>query len=74
MKFYIRRAVLGIVGIPFVAGAWVFVYLSFLLMGAEPSQTLTDTFANGITIGIIVAVMLTFSPQVSKVLDKIVGA
>lgn len=73
MKFYIRRAVAGIVSIPFVAGAWVFFYLLLLLGGAEPSQSLGETFANGVNIGIIVAVFFTFAPQVNKFLSKVVG-
>jgi small neutral amino acid transporter SnatA (MarC family) len=73
MKFYIRRAVAGVIAIPFVAGAWVFFYLMLLVAGAEPSQSLEDTFNNGLFIGWTVAVMFTFSPQVSKLLAKISG-
>ncbi len=73
MKFYIRRAVAGIVAIPFVAGAWVFFYLLLLLAGAEPNQTISDTFHNGVLIGFTVAVMFTFAPQVAKILAKISG-
>lgn len=73
MKFYIRRAVAGIVSVPFVAGAWVFFYLMLIVLGGEPNQTISETFANGITIGIIVAVMFTFAPQFAKFVSKIVG-
>lgn len=73
MKFYIRRAIAGIVAIPFVAGAWVFFYLMLIVLGGEPSQSLTETFNNGLFIGGTVAVMFTFSPQVSKLLDKVSG-
>jgi hypothetical protein len=73
MKFYIRRAVAGIVAIPFVAGAWVFFYLLLLVAGAEPNQSLTDTFNNGLFIGSTVAVMFTFAPQVAKILAKVSG-
>jgi hypothetical protein len=73
MKFYIRRAIAGIVAIPFVAGAWVFFYLLLLLAGAEPSQSISDTFHNGVLIGFTVAVMFTFAPQVAKILAKVSG-
>ena len=73
MKFYIRRAIAGIVAIPFVAGAWCFFYLLLLVAGAEPSQSLSDTFNNGLFIGWTLAVAFTFSPQLTKVLDKLTG-
>ncbi len=66
MKYYIRRAILGIVSIPFVAGAWCFVYLAFLILGGEPNQTLTETFENGLLVGIVLALALTFAPQLMK--------
>lgn len=73
MKYYIRRAVAGLVSIPLVAGAWCFVYLAFVIAGGEPTQSIRDTFANGLTIGIIVAVMLTFAPQVAKFITRVSG-
>jgi uncharacterized BrkB/YihY/UPF0761 family membrane protein len=73
MKFYIRRAVAGVLAIPFVAGAWVFLYLMLLLIGGEPNQTISETFFNGISIGIIVAVMFTFSPQFNKFVSFLSG-
>ena len=73
MKFYIRRAVAGLISIPLVAGAWCFVYLAFVIAGGEPTQNITETFANGITLGVVVAVMLTFAPQVSKFISRVSG-
>jgi len=73
MKYYIRRAVAGLVSIPLVAGAWCFVYLAFVIAGGEPTQGIAETFSNGLTIGIIVAVMLTFAPQLSKFITTISG-
>jgi len=73
MKYYIRRAVAGLVSIPFVAGAWCFVYLAFVIAGGEPTQGIAETFSNGVAIGIIVAVMLTFAPQVSKFITRVSG-
>jgi len=73
VKFVIRRAVVGVLAIPFVAGAWCFVYLAFLLAGAEGNQTITETFNNGLMIGIVVALAFTFSTQLDKFISKIVG-
>ena len=73
MKFYIRRAVAGILAIPFVAGIYTLVYVALVVAGAEPSLGIVGVFQNGIGLGVIVAVMFTFSPQVSKLLARIVG-
>ncbi len=71
MKYVIRRAILGVVSIPFVAGAYVFLYLTLLLLGAEPSQTISETFFIGSQIGFVLAVILAFYPQFSRLLDKL---
>ena len=70
MKFVIRRLILGIVSIPFVAGAWVFLYLLLLLAGAEPNQTISETFYNGVNIAVVLALVLAFYPQFSRLVDK----
>ena len=71
MKFYVRRAVVGVISIPFVAGAWCFVYLAFIALGGIPSQTIDETFHNGVLIGITLAIALVFAPQISRLLDKL---
>ena len=73
VKFYIRRAVLGIIIIPVVAGLYTFAYLWLILAGAEPTVSSEEVFNNGLWLGVLVAVMLTFSPQVSKLLNRIIG-
>lgn len=73
MKFYVRRAVVGLVSIPFVAGAWCFVYLAFLLAGGEPNQTISETFDNGLYIGITLAIAFTFAPQIAYLVAKLSG-
>jgi len=73
MKFYIRRAVAGVVAVPVVAVAWVAFYFMLLVIGGEPNQTIADTFQNGLLIGWVVAVMFTFAPQVEWALNKISG-
>lgn len=70
MKYAIRRALLGIVSIPFVAGAYTFLYLTLLLLGAEPGQSISETFFIGCQIAFVFAIILTFYPQFTKLVDK----
>ena len=72
MKYVIRRALLGVISIPLIAGAYVFFYLTLVLLGAEPTSSLTDTFANGVNVAIVVALILTFYPQFSKFVNKLI--
>jgi hypothetical protein len=74
MKFYIRRAIVGVISIPIVAGIYTLGYLALVIAGAEPTASSREVFANGFWLGGLVAIMFTFSPQVSKFLDRIVGA
>lgn len=73
MKFYIRRAVVGVLAVPVVAGIYTFGFIALIIAGAEPNVSSVEVFQNGIALGVIVAVMFTFSPQVSRLLDRIVG-
>lgn len=73
MKFYIRRAVAGVIAVPVVAVAWTAVYFMLLVIGGEPQQTIGETFQNGLFLGGVVAVALTFAPQFIKLIDKISG-
>jgi hypothetical protein len=73
LKFYIRRAVIGLISIPFVAGAWCFVYLAFILAGGEPNQSIDETFNNGLLVGWVVAIAFTFAPQFARLVDKLSG-
>jgi hypothetical protein len=74
VKFVIRRAVVGVLAVPAVAGAYVFGYLGLMLMGAEGGLKIEEIWNNGMLIGSVSAVMFAFSPQVNKFLDKVVGA
>jgi hypothetical protein len=74
MKFYIRRAVVGVIAVPVVAGLYTFAYLWLVIAGGEPNVSSEEVFNNGLWLGALIAVMLTFSPQVSKLLNRIVGA
>lgn len=73
MKFVVRRAVVGVLAVPAVAGAYVFVYLWLMLLGAENSLKIEEIFNNGLLIGSVSAVMFAFATQVNKFLTKIVG-
>lgn len=72
MKFVIRRLIVGIVSIPFVAGAYLFLNLLLIALGAEAQYTVEDAFYNGIEIGIVVALILVFYPQFSRFVDKLI--
>lgn len=73
MKYYVRRAIFGIIAIPFVAGAYTFLYFTLLLLGAETNQTIGDTYENGVLIGATLALVFTFAPQFNKFLDFLEG-
>lgn len=66
MKFYIRRAVAGAVATPIVAGAYFIGYAVLVGLGAEPTDTPQGVWNSGIFFGVVLAVMLTFYPQVRK--------
>lgn len=73
MKYAIRRALVGVISIPFVAGAYTFVYLALMVLGAEPTtSSLGETFANGVNIAIVIALILTFFPQFTKLVNKFI--
>ena len=73
MKFVVRRAVVGVLAVPAVAGAYVFLYLSLVIMGAENSLKIEEIFNNGLLIGFVSATMFAFATQVNKFLTKVVG-
>lgn len=72
MKYAIRRSIVGIVSIPFVAGAYVFLNLYLLLLGADPIYSVEDAFYNGVQIGVVVALIFAFYPQFSKFVNKLI--
>jgi hypothetical protein len=66
MKFYIRRAVLGVIATPVIAGAYFMFYALLVGAGADPTNTPDGVWANGLMMGSVLAVMFTFAPQVWK--------
>jgi type III secretory pathway component EscT len=73
MKFVIRRAVLGLVALPVVAGTYVF---CFMLLGSWANimpNTLDEVWSNGILIGFVSAVAFAFATQLDKFSAKVIG-
>lgn len=73
MKFYIRRAVAGIVAMPVIAGTYFVGYLALVGFGAESGLFPVEAWNNGILIGAVCAVALVFAPNLDKFISKIVG-
>ena len=73
MKYYIRRAVVGAIATPLVAGVYFVGYALLVGLGAEPTTTPQGVWDNGIFIGVTLAVMFTFLPQTLKLVDKLGG-
>lgn len=71
MKYVIRRLAVGVISIPLIAGAYVFLYLMLLIAGAEASIGVEEAFNNGLLIGLTSAVFFAFYPQFSNALDKL---
>jgi hypothetical protein len=73
MKFVIRRAVVGVLAVPVVAGAYVFGYLALVILGADNSLKIEEIWSNGLLIGSVSAVMFAFATQVNKFLTRVIG-
>jgi hypothetical protein len=73
VKFVVRRAIVGVLAVPVVSGAYVFGYLGLMILGAENSLKIEEIWNNGLLIGSVSAVMFAFATQVDKFLTKIVG-
>ena len=71
MKFYFRRAVVGLVSVPLVAGAYLLGYALLVGAGAGAGSSATEVWATGLWIGGLVAVFLTFAPQVLTLVRKL---
>lgn len=71
MKFYIRRAVAGVLAVPVVAFAYVAGYAVLVGAGAGATSTVEQAWGNGLVFGGIVAILFTFLPQTTKVFEKL---
>lgn len=73
MKFVIRRALVALLALPLVAGAYVFGFLALEVMGASSGLELAQIWNNGFLIGAVSAVAFAFATQLDKFISKIVG-
>jgi hypothetical protein len=73
MKFVVRRAVVGLLALPLIAGAYVFVYLALEVLGAGSSLELREIWNNGLLVGSVSALAFAFATQLDKFITKIVG-
>jgi ABC-type molybdate transport system permease subunit len=73
MKFVIRRAVLGLVALPLVAGAYVFGYLVLASLANSMPITLDEVWSNGLLIGSVSAVAFAFATQLDKFSARLIG-
>ena len=73
MKFVVRRAVVGLIALPMIAGAYVFVYLALEALGAGVSLELGEIWNNGLLIGFVSALAFTFATQLNTIVSKLVG-
>lgn len=73
MKFYIRRAVLGVIAVPVIAGAYFLFYALLVGAGADPTNTAQGVWENGLMMGWVLAVLFTFAPQVLWLEKKLMG-
>lgn len=74
MKFVIRRAVVGLLALPVVAGTYVF---CFVLLGSLADtlweHSLDEIWNNGLLIGTITAIAFAFATQIDKFVSRLVG-
>lgn len=69
MKYVFRRAVLGVVLVPLVAVAWVFIYAVLVGLGAEPQSSPREVFNDGLFVGVVLELFFV-GDAVLKVVRK----
>lgn len=70
MKYVIRRAVVAVVAMPLVAGAYVLGCALLIGLGAGASFTVAEAWVNGFEIAGAGALVFTLSTQLNTALDK----
>lgn len=64
MKFYVRRAIAGLVIAPVVATIYTLAYVALVFAGGIPTTAFADLWAgNGLYLGTTLAVLFVFAPQ-----------
>jgi hypothetical protein len=66
MKYVIRRAVLGVIATPFIAGAWVLFIAVLIGLGAEPTASVNQVWNDGLALGVISTIMFAIGPLIVK--------
>ena len=73
MKYVIRRAVLGAIAVPVVAGTYVFIYVLLGSLGNSLSVSLDEIWNNGLLVGVVSAIAFAFATQINKFVSRLVG-
>jgi hypothetical protein len=67
------RGLVGLITLPFVAGAYVFVYIAIGSLTNSFSSTIDEVWQNGLLIGAVWTVFLVFYPVITKLLNKVIA-
>jgi hypothetical protein len=62
-----------LITLPFVAGAYVFVYIAIGSLTNSFSSTIDEVWQNGLLIGAVWTVFLVFYPVITKLLNKVIA-
>jgi len=73
MKFVIRRAALGLVVMPVVAGTYVLSYAVGYAWSGGVAISLGEVWNTGLTIGFVLAVAFAFATQLDKFSARVIG-
>jgi len=65
-KYIIRRAIIGLASVPFIASIYTIGYSLLVLAGVNPTSTFDGVMVNGVIIGFAVAIVFTFIKQVVR--------
>ena len=66
MKYVFRRAVLGVVATPLVAGAWVLFTAVLIGLGAPPTASVNQVWNDGLWLGAIASILFAIEPLVNR--------
>ena len=71
MKYIIRRAIVGALAVPVIAGIYTLGYALLVGAGAQATATASMVWDNGIVLGIASAIIFAFYPQIAKRVDSL---
>jgi predicted transporter len=67
------RGLVGLATLPFIAGAYVFLYIAIGSLTNSFSSTIDEVWQNGLLIGAVWTVFLVFYPVITKLLDRAIA-